>query len=262
MKYVLLISLFISVLSFAQEKIESVVDKPAVAIGGQDDIERIFNNQVIYPENALKRNISQEVTVYFVVKPDGSVTQPEFKNEIDTDLKNETLRLLRYIEFKPAYIANVAVASQSFLTFKFSPSSYKKIVKKRGFDKPKDASLIDTSMQVYTRVDAMPEYYQGEEAFKEYLMNNLEYPDIAIRQNIQGVVMLSFIVETNGTISNLVAEKEFNHFCTSEAIRVMKDTKWKPAQKDKKLVRYRTKYPIVFNLKNINKNNANGEQRY
>jgi protein TonB len=74
-------------------------------------------------------------------------------------------------------------------------------------------------------------------------------------------VLLSFIVEPNGTLSNIVVEKEFNHLCTNEAVRVLKDTKWKPGIKDGKLIRYKTKYPIIFNLNNINKDNATSEQR-
>jgi len=68
-------------------------------------------------------------------------------------------------------------------------------------------------------------------------------------------------VEPNGTISNISIEKEFNHLCTKEALRIMRETKWKAATKDGKLIRYKTKYPIIFNLNNINKDNATSEQR-
>jgi hypothetical protein len=41
----------------------------------------------------------------------------------------------------------------------------------------------------------------------------------------------------------------------------MRETKWKAGTKDGKLIRYKTKYPIIFNLNNINKDNATSEQR-
>ena len=42
----------------------------------------------------------------------------------------------------------------------------------------------------------------------------------------------NFIVEPNGTLSNLIVEKEFNHLCTNEAIRIIRDTKWKSGKKN------------------------------
>lgn len=259
-----LLLFFLSIIStntFSQEKIETIVDKPAQPIGGKSDINYVFQSQVIYPEKLLKKNISQDVTIYFTVLADGSVKDIEFKQEYSEEFKTEAQRLLRYFIFKPATIGNINVASQSFLVFKFSPDTYKKYTKARGFTIHKEQALFDTSFVIYKIADASPEYYKGEEALNEYVLENLEYPDLAIRQNIQGTVVLSFIVEPNGTLSNIAVEKEFNHLCTNEAYRILRETKWKPGKKDGKLIRYKTKYPIVFNLKNINKDNASSEQR-
>ena len=74
-------------------------------------------------------------------------------------------------------------------------------------------------------------------------------------------MILNFVVEPNGTLSNLSIEKEFNHLCTNEALRIMRETKWKAGKNGSKLIRYKTKYPIIFNLNNINKDNATSEQR-
>jgi protein TonB len=246
---------------FSQEKIETVVDKPAQPVGGKLDVDYVLQSQVIYPENLLKKNVSEDVAIYFTVSSDGSVKDIEFKQEYKEEFKNEAKRLLRYFMFTPATIGNVNVASQSFLVFKFSPDTYKKYTKARGFVIHKDQATFDTSFVVYKIADSSPEYYKGEEALGEYVLENLEYPDLAIRQNLQGAVVMSFIVETNGTISNIFVEKEFNHLCTQEALRIIRQTKWKPGKKDGKAIRYKTKYPIIFNLNNINKDNATSEQR-
>jgi TonB family protein len=246
---------------FSQEKIETSVDKPAQPVGGKLDIEYVFQSQVIYPENLLKKNISEDVAIYFTVSSDGTVKDIEFKQEYKEEFKTEAKRLLRYFMFTPATIGNVNVASQSFLLFKFSPETYKKYTKARGFVIHKDQATFDTSFVVYKMADSSPEYYKGEEALGEFVLENLEYPDLAIRQNIQGAVVMSFIVESNGTLSNISVEKEFNHLCTQEALRIMRRTKWKPGKKEGKAIRYKTKYPIIFNLNNINKDNATSEQR-
>ncbi|MES2568305.1 MAG: energy transducer TonB [Bacteroidota bacterium] len=261
MKYLVILLTFLSSILFSQEKIQKEVDKPAQPVGGKLDVDYVFESQVIYPVNLLKKKASADVAIYFTVLADGSVKDIEFKNDYKEEFKNEAKRLLRYFIFTPSTIGNVSVASQSFLVFKFNPDTYKKYTKKRGFVIHKERASFDTSFVVYKMADSSPEYYKGEEALGEFILSNLEYPDLAIRQNLQGTVIMSFIVEPNGTLSNLVAEKEFNHFCTQEALRIMRETKWKPGKKDGKAIRYRTKYPIVFSLKNINKDNATSEQR-
>lgn len=252
---------FISINIYSQEKIETVVDKSAQPVGGKLDVDYVFQSQVIYPENLLKKNFSQDVAIYFTVSADGSVKDVEFKQDYKEEFKTEAKRLLRYFMFSPASISNVNVASKSFLVFKFSPEAYKKYTKARGFTIHKEQATFDTSFVVYKMADSSPEYYKGEEALGEFVLSNLEYPDLAIRQNLQGTVVMSFIVEPNGTISNIVVEKEFNHLCTQEALRILRQTKWKPGKKEGKAIRYKTKYPIIFNLNNINKDNATSEQR-
>ena len=253
--------LFFTSFLFAQEKIETVVDMPAKVKGGKGDVDYVFQSQVIYPEVLLKQKKAEDVTIYFTVTSKGEVKDIEFRQTYDEAFRAEASRLLRYFVFEPAKVGSVPVASSSFLVFKFNPDAYKKYTKTRGFILPKDQAQYDTSFVIYERADKSPEYYKGDDALPEYILSNLEYPDLAIRQNIQGTVIVSFIVEPNGTLSNMVAEKEFNQLCTDEAFRIMRETRWKAAEKDGKKVRYRSKYPIVFNLNNINKDNSMGEQR-
>lgn len=261
MRYLLILFTLFSSFTYSQETIETEVDVQAQAIGGKTDVDYVFQSQVIYPENLLKQKVSADVAIYFIVGANGAVKDIEFKNDYPEEFKTEARRLLRYFEFSPAKIGNVNVASESFLVFKFNPDTYKKFTKARGFAIPKEQPLFDTSFVIYSRADASPDYYKGEEALGEFVLANMEYPDLAIRQNIQGTVVLSFVVEPNGTLSNMVAEKEFNHLCTKEALRIMRETKWKPGKKDGKYVRYKWKYPIVFNINNTHKDNATSEQR-
>ena len=257
MKNILMFFLVINSVVFSQTSID-ITAKP---IGGIENFEFVLQSQLIYPESLLKKNINADVVIYFEVLKDGKVCEIQFKEDYENEFKQEAKRLLRYIIFQPASIGNVHVDSKTFLVFKFNTNTYKKYCKQRGFIIHKEMNLFDTSFVVYDRADVSPEYYKGEEALGEYILANLEYPDLAVRQNLQGTVLLSFIVEPNGTISNIVVEKEFNHLCTNEAIKVLKNTKWKAGKKDEKLIRYKTKYPIIFNLNNVNKDNATSEQR-
>lgn len=261
MKQLSILCLFLSSIVFSQEKIEMAVDNPAKAKGGKEDVDYVFQSQVIYPDALLKQKKAEDVAVYFTVTPKGEVQNIEFKQPYDDAFKTEAKRLLRYFIFEPAKANKTPVTSTSFLVFKFNPETYKKFTKTRGFIIPKEQPDFDTSFVIYERADTSPAYYKGDDALGEFVLSNLEYPDLAVRQNIQGTVVVSFIVEPNGTLSNMVAEKEFNQLCTTEAFRIMRQTKWKPAEKAGKKVRYKMKYPIVFNLNNINKDNATSEQR-
>ncbi len=262
MRQFTLVFIFLTSVLFSQEKIEATVDVQAQPKGGKSDFDFVFQSQVVYPENLLKKRVAEDVAVYFTVTANGLVKDIEFKQVYQEEFKAEVKRLLRYFLFEPAKIGSVNVASQTFLVFKFNPDTYKKYTKNRGFVIHKETPNFDTSFVIYDRADSSPDYYKGgEDGLGEFVNSNLEYPDLAIRQGLQGTVILSFVVEPNGTLSNMLVEKEFNHLCTQEALRVMRETKWKPGTKNGKLIRYKTKYPIVFNLNNVNKDNATGEQR-
>ncbi len=261
MRYLTILFISLSLWAFSQEKIMTSVDVPAMPKGGKEDVEYVFQSQVIYPDVLLKQKKAEDIAIYFTVTSSGAVRDIEFKQTYDEAFKTEAKRLLRYFIFQPPKIGLTPVNATSFLVFKFNPDTYKKYTRSRGFIIPKDQSNFDTSFVVYEKAEKSPEYYKGDDALGEFVLSNLEYPGLAVRQNIQGTVITSFIVEPNGTISNLFAEKEFNQLCTEEAFRIMRQTKWKPATKDGKMVRYKMKYPIVFNLKNINKDNATSEQR-
>jgi protein TonB len=126
---------------------------------------------------------------------------------------------------------------------------------KNNLTKPQDSTFV-----IYEVADKSPEYYKGEEALTEFILENIEYPNVAKNQNIEGTVQLTFVVETNGFVSNIKAIKQVNGGCTAEAIRVVGLLKWKPAEKNGKYIRYKVTYPITFNLKNINKDNSSSQQ--
>lgn len=246
-------------LGFAQ--LEPGLDVPAQNVGGKSEFEHVFQTQLIYPENLLASKTSTEVTVYFVVATDGSINNVLFKQAFDPAFEKEARRLLRFYVFEPAVKDGGKIISQSWLTFRFNAEGYKKICKNRGFTVPAYKLPADTSFIVYQRADSSPDYYKGEEALADFIVKNLDYPPIAVRQNIQGTVVLNFIVEPNGCPSNIAVLKGVNAGCTEEAIRVLRLTRWKPATKDGQLVRYRMTYPIVFNLNNVNRDNTTSEQK-
>jgi len=82
-----------------------------------------------------------------------------------------------------------------------------------------------------------------------YLGNNIKYPQLARESNIQGIVYVSFIVEANGSISNVKLARGIGGGCDDEAVRVVKDMpKWNPGKQRGKPVRVQFNLPVRFIL--------------
>ncbi len=100
--------------------------------------------------------------------------------------------------------------------------------------------------------DALAEPAQpvgGTEAFSRYLDDHLNYPTRALEKRIQGTDSVTFVVEKNGTLSNVTLLKSFDPDCDAEALRVVKaGPKWKPGKHRGQPARQRITIPIVFAL--------------
>jgi TonB family protein len=103
----------------------------------------------------------------------------------------------------------------------------------------------------FTKVDVDPEFPGGGEAFGKFLGHTIRYPRDAIIQGIQGKIFISFIIETDGTLTNLKVFKGVDKIIDDEALRVMKlSPPWNPGLVNSKRVRVAYKVPISFALSN------------
>ena len=103
--------------------------------------------------------------------------------------------------------------------------------------------------EVFQVVDEGAMFPQGKEAMTEFLAKNLKYPEKAIKDSIAGRVFVSFIVEKDGSLSNIKVLRDIGGGCGEEAIRVMKlMPKWTPAKVGNKPVRQQYYMPIEFRL--------------
>lgn len=97
--------------------------------------------------------------------------------------------------------------------------------------------------------EEMPEFVGGQEEMYKFLQNELQYPEVARTNGIQGVVMIEFVVERDGSISNVKAIVPLYPDCDQEAIRVIKKMpKWKPGKSMGKPVRCFFQIPVRFIL--------------
>lgn len=96
----------------------------------------------------------------------------------------------------------------------------------------------------------MPEFPGGTEKLFEFLKENIHYPEIAEENGVQGRVVVTFVVEVDGSISETKVVKSVDSSLDEEAIRVVKLLpKWNPAMLNGKPVRSKYTLPITFRLK-------------
>ena len=112
-------------------------------------------------------------------------------------------------------------------------------------------TVVSQSKQnVYDVVEQMPEFPGGMPAMIEFLQTNLNYPKDAKKQKVGGRVLVMFVVETDGSISNVRVAKKVFPSLDAEALRVVKAMpKWNPGKEKGKPVRVNFSLPIVFSLK-------------
>jgi protein TonB len=118
-----------------------------------------------------------------------------------------------------------------------------------GSGEPGPAPKEDVSIHNTFGLESMPEPVGGDKAWAKFLMKNLHFPVIAQEQGVSGKVFLSFVIEKDGKLSNIVVEKGAGYGFDEEAVRVLKlAPAWKPGIQNGQPVRVKYTVPITFQL--------------
>lgn len=114
--------------------------------------------------------------------------------------------------------------------------------------KPKD-NQNDKEEEIFLFVEQMPEFPGGDLALRQFLANAVKYPVIALENNIQGKVYVSFVIDETGNIASVDLLRGVDISLDKEALRVVKSLpKWKPGKQGGKPVKVRFSVPIQFEL--------------
>lgn len=102
---------------------------------------------------------------------------------------------------------------------------------------------------VFDVVEVMPQFPGGQIAMLQYIMKNIKYPEQAMKEGIQGRVTVRFIVEKDGSISDVKPILSVHPLLNKEAVRVVESMpKWTPGKQNGKPVRVRFNVPVMFKL--------------
>lgn len=112
-----------------------------------------------------------------------------------------------------------------------------------------DSDVSSTNDNPLDVVEEMPQFPGGAAALMQYLSKNIRYPEEAHKNNIQGRVIVNFIVETDGSITEAKVTRSIHPLLDAEALRVINAMpKWNPGMQGGKPVRVKYTVPVTFKL--------------
>ena len=107
----------------------------------------------------------------------------------------------------------------------------------------------ESDEEIVNVADENAQFPGGDEACMKWLRDHIKYPSICQEQGVQGRVIVSFVVNRDGSIVDAKVMRSPDEHLSEEALRVVKAMpKWKPARQGNKTVRSRFNLPVMFRL--------------
>lgn len=224
----------------------TVVDVMPLFPGGQDALLKYLAESVQYPVEAQNKGISGRVSCSFVINADGSIRDVEVIRGVDALLDAEAVRVIKAMpNWTPGRQRGKDVAVKYTV-----PVSFR--LERVGTGKQATSAQtkgVDTSGRIFSVVEEMPEYPDGQGALMSYLAHSIKYPIEAQKNGIEGRVSCSFVVETDGSFSGIEVIRSVDPLLDAESVRVLSlMPKWKPGKQRGVAVRVQYTVPVTFRL--------------
>ena len=111
------------------------------------------------------------------------------------------------------------------------------------------SSAVQAQEKVNSQVDEMPVPPGGITGLTNYMIQNLKYPSAAKDANVQGMVVVTFVVTADGKVEGVEILRGIGSGCDEEAVRVISNSgTWTPAKKEGKTVATKMTLPVQFKL--------------
>ena len=226
--------------------------------GGMAGWNKYLSENLRYPPDAQRKGIEGTVIVAFVVNTDGTTTDIEILRSVGGGCDEEVIRIVQGSpKWTPGMQRGTPVRTRMRLPLRFmlggtDPSRDSTEVSLNAVPLPPtdgQDSTKENSAVFFDLVDTPPSPVGGLEAWKRHLSENLTYPTSARMKGIQGTVLVSFIVNTDGSIEGVELVQGIGGGCDEEAIHIIKiSPRWTPGMIKGKAVRTRMKIPVSFKL--------------
>lgn len=191
------------------------------------NINQWIAKNVKYPTIAIENGIQGKVYVRFIIEKDGSITNIKIQKGIDPSLDKEALRVVKTMPtWKPGKQRGQVVRVAYTLPIYFA---------------------LSQPVNTDEKLDKMPIFSQG--SINKWISENLQYPENALKNGIKGKVYVKFVIEKNGSITNVQVAKGINKELDEEALCLVKSMPaWTPAAKDGQPVKTSYTLPITFSI--------------
>ena len=252
-----------------QDEVFMVVENPPEYPGGIQELMKFLGKNIKYPAEAAKANIQGRVIVEFVVMKDGSVANLAVKRSVHPLLDAEALRVLATMpKWKPGTQKGKAVNVKFTIPVAFGlmstekksqAESTKNVVEKQKTTVSQDQ--VVNQDEVFMVVENPPKYPGGIQELMKFLGKNIKYPAEAAKANIQGRVIVEFVVMKDGSVANLAVKRSVHPLLDAEALRVLATMpKWKPGTQKGKAVNVKFTIPVSFGLMSTEKKTQDENQ--
>ena len=217
---------------------EIVVEKQPEFPGGMKALMQYLQRSIRYPAICQQQGIQGRVIVQFVVEVDGSITDVQVLKRINPHLDKEAVRVISNMpKWTPAMQRgeNVRVRFTLPVSFRLANAKVKACV------------INPDNEEMEVEVDKMAQFSGGKQELDRYIKKHLKYPKQA--NGVQGRVEVTFVVNTDGRVSNVAVTKQVDPLLDAEAIRLVEHMpKWEPAVLHGIPVRIKHTLPIDFSL--------------
>ena len=222
-----------------------VVEEMPEFVGGMAECMKYLAANVKYPTEAIEKGIQGRVIVQMVVTKEGDIAETKIARGIDPLLDAEALRVVSSMpKWKPGKQKGEAVNVMYTLPVMFRLDG--------------DADKKEASTQTEAKVDEngihqvceeMPEFPGGIRECTNWLSKNVNYPATAMEKGIQGRVIIQFVVERDGSITEPTVARGIDPDLDKEALRVVSAMpNWKPGKHKGEAVRVKYTLPVMFRL--------------
>lgn len=202
---------------------------------------------VFYEYDGTQKSRLSERKRYEVSRLENSIKQSfsSFLNDIKTchQLKDFFGQQIQRLD-KNFLILGSEDGGESQATCYMSKQQYDSFIKKNDYSAELPTQKMGKTFDV---VEQMPSFPGGDAEMMKYLSSNIRYPLDARRKGIRGRVIATFVVESDGSISNISIIKSVEPSLDAEAIRVLNSMpRWIPGRHNGKAVRVKYNVPVTF----------------
>ena len=225
---------------------------PPAPYGGDQAVKWLVEQEFVMAPQEIEAGTEGEVELTFTVQADGRSKDMRVSSTLGEANDSEALRVAKLIRWHPASVGGSALDTERKLKIPISAKRYKKAHARSAPPMGFAGLPADDSGEIYqdrgTDSLAVPMIAKGLRGLPNYIAENLRYPEDARRRDIQGKVVVEFVVEISGNVSNIRAVEALGAGCDDEAMRLIRSMRWRPAFKGGLRVRSIVRMDIQFRL--------------